>query len=89
VEADLDFHLAVARAGRNELLEQFYHLSRRLIVQVITEVLNLPGVKRDSIPYQRAIAEAIERGDPEEAHRAAVSHMAYVDELLETRVEQQ
>ena len=35
IAADLDFHLAVARAGNNELLEQFSHLSRRLVVQVI------------------------------------------------------
>ena len=83
VEADLDFHLMVARAGGNELLEQFYHLSRRLVVQVITEVLHLPKVKQDSIPYQRAIAEAIEAGDPERSRRAAEEHMAYVDSLLE------
>ncbi len=83
VEADLDFHLAVARAGRNELLEQFYHLSRRLVVQVIMEVLHLPKVKEDSIPYQRAIVEAIEAGDPDLARQAAEEHMAYVDSLLE------
>jgi len=83
VEADLDFHLGVARAGKNQLLEQFYHLSRRMVVQVIAEVLHLPSVKQDSIPYQRAIAEAIEAGDPVRAREAAEEHMAYVDILLE------
>jgi len=85
VEADLDFHLAVARAGKNELLEQFYNLLRKMIVEVIHEMLKLPHVKEDSIPYQRAIVEAIEAGDPERAQEAAVAHMAYVDELLEGR----
>jgi DNA-binding FadR family transcriptional regulator len=89
VEADLDFHLAVARAGKNELLEQFYHLSRRLIVQVIDEVVSLPHVKRESIPYQRAIAEAIERGDPEQAREAALRHMAYAESLVERRARRQ
>jgi len=84
VEADLEFHLAVARAGRNELLEQFYHLSRRLVVQVIAEVVHLPKVKEDSISYQRAIVEAIESGDPGRAREAAQEHMAYVDCLLES-----
>ncbi|MGD2177959.1 MAG: FadR/GntR family transcriptional regulator [Anaerolineae bacterium] len=88
VEADLDFHLAVARASRNELLEQFYHLSRKLIVEVIHEMVNLPGVKENSIPYQRAIIEAIQRGDPPRARQAAVDHMAYVDDLLNRRLEQ-
>jgi GntR family transcriptional repressor for pyruvate dehydrogenase complex len=83
VKADLDFHLAVARAGKNELLGQFYHLLRKLIVEVIHEMLNLPSVKEDSIPYQRAIVEAIEARDPERAREAAVAHMAYVDDLLE------
>lgn len=83
VQADLDFHLAVAKAGKNELLEQFYHLLRKLIVEVIREMLKLPHVKEDSIPYQRAIVEAIEAGDPAQAREAAIDHMAYVDRLLD------
>jgi DNA-binding FadR family transcriptional regulator len=83
VDADLDFHLAVARASKNDLLEQFYHLLRKLIVEVIQEMLKLPDVKEDSIPYQRAIARAIEQGDPQKARQAAIDHMEYVDRLLE------
>jgi GntR family transcriptional repressor for pyruvate dehydrogenase complex len=82
VEADLDFHLAVARASRNELLEQFYHLSRKLVVEVIHEMVHLPGVKESSIPYQRAIIEAIEQRNPARARQAAAHYMAYVAELL-------
>jgi GntR family transcriptional repressor for pyruvate dehydrogenase complex len=82
VEADLDFHLGVAKAGRNELLEQFYHVSRKLIAEAIHEMVNLPGVKRESIPHQRAILEAIEQKNPEKAEQAALNHMAYVDEML-------
>lgn len=87
VDADLAFHLAVAKAGKNELLEQFYHLLRKLLVEVIQEMVSLPRVKQGSIPYQRAIAEAIEKRDPTLARRAAEEHMAYVDELLDTWVE--
>ena len=83
VKADLDFHLAVARASKNDLLEQFYHLSRKLFVEVIHEVVSLPRVQEESIPYQRAIAEAIAAGDAAEARRAAEEHMAYVDRLLD------
>jgi GntR family transcriptional repressor for pyruvate dehydrogenase complex len=88
VEADLGFHLSVARAARNELLEQFYHVSRRLIVEVIHRMVSLPGVKEGSIPYQRAIIEAIQRGDPLGARQSAVDHMAYVDGLLDRWVDQ-
>jgi len=89
VEADLEFHLAVARAGRNELLEQFYHLSRKLIVEVIGEMLKLPDVKEDSISIQRAIAEAIEEGDPGKARQAAVAHMEHVQQWLDVWMDQQ
>ena len=81
-EADLAFHLAVARASKNELLEQFYHLSRKLIVDVIHEMVSLPRVKEDSIRLQRAIASAIQEGDSVGAQQAAARHMAYVDDLL-------
>ena len=83
VQADLDFHLGVAHASGNELLEQFYRVSRKLIAEAIHEIVSLPGVKQASIPYQRGILEAIERRNPEEAERAALDHMAYVDELLD------
>ncbi len=82
VAADLDFHLAVAKASKNELLEQFYYLSRKLIAEAIHEVVNRPGVKRDSIPHQKAILGAIEAHDPERAEQAARIHMGYVDGLL-------
>lgn len=82
VEADLEFHLAVARAGHNELLEQFYHLVRKLLSEVITEMVMLPRVKEESILLQRAIAEAIEAQDPMRAEEAALQHMRYIEELL-------
>lgn len=82
VEADLDFHLAVARASKNELLEQFYHLSRRLIADAVHEVVNRPGVKSESISLQRGILAAIEDHNPESAEESARKHMGYVNRLL-------
>lgn len=88
LEADLEFHLAVAKASHNELLEQFYHLSRKLLTEVIGEMLKLPDVKEESIPIQRAIAEAIEQGDPDRARRAAVDHMEHVERWLDAWMDQ-
>jgi GntR family transcriptional repressor for pyruvate dehydrogenase complex len=83
VEADLEFHLTVARAGRNQLLEQFYHLSRRLLSEVIVNCVRLPGVKEESIRIQSAIAQAIEGRDPHLARQAALDHMTYIERLLD------
>jgi DNA-binding FadR family transcriptional regulator len=83
VEADLEFHLAVARAGHNELLEQFYHLSRKLLAEVIAEIIKLPNVKEDAIVIQGEIAEAIEQHDVQKARQAAINHMEIIGQLLD------
>jgi len=82
VQADLDFHLAVTRAAHNDLLEQFYQLSLRLLSEVIAQLAGVPGSKEDAILTQRAIALAIEQRDPDKARRAAVDHLAQVGHHL-------
>ncbi len=84
VEADLEFHLAVAKAGHNELLEQFYHLSRKLMADVVSELVKLPDVKRDAIRIQEEIATAIEQHDRTAARRAALRHMESIEQLIDT-----
>ncbi len=83
VEADLEFHLAVAKAGHNDLLEQFYHLARKLLSEAITEMVKLPKVKDESIRFQRAIAEAIEQRDVHKARQAALNHWVYIGHVLD------
>jgi GntR family transcriptional repressor for pyruvate dehydrogenase complex len=82
VQADLEFHLAVARAGNNQLLEQFYYLVRDLLSEVITEMVLLPSVKVESIVLQRAIADAIQSHQVDQAEAAALAHKEYIETLL-------
>jgi GntR family transcriptional regulator, transcriptional repressor for pyruvate dehydrogenase complex len=82
VEADIDYHLAVARAGHNELLEQFYHVARELLAEVASELIALPAVKEESLPLQAAVAKAIEQHQVQKAEKAALAHMQYIDSLL-------
>ena len=83
VEADLAFHLAVAQAGHNRLLEQFYYVTRELLSEVIAEMVRLPGVHEESLAIQTAIADALDAHDTDKAFEAAARHMHYVDELLD------
>jgi GntR family transcriptional repressor for pyruvate dehydrogenase complex len=80
--ADLEFHLAVARAARNRLLERFYQVSRELLAETTQYLVALPQVKEHSIQLQREILHAIRAGDPEAARRAAERHMAYLGQLI-------
>jgi GntR family transcriptional regulator, transcriptional repressor for pyruvate dehydrogenase complex len=82
VDADVAFHLAVAQAGHNELLEQFYHLSRKLLATTIGELVRLPGVKEEAVAIQRSIAQAIADRDGDRARQAAVEHMGIIEDLL-------
>lgn len=83
VNADVDFHLSVARAGHNSMLEQFYFLVRELFSEVVTQFVMLPKVKTESIILQTAIAQAIETHNLEQARQAAQTHMQYIESLLQ------
>jgi GntR family transcriptional repressor for pyruvate dehydrogenase complex len=82
IEADLAFHIAVARAGHNQLLEQFYHLSRKLLEEVIAELIKMPSVKENAIRIQGEIAQAIEDQDVERARQATLDHMDIIEALI-------
>lgn len=81
--ADLSFHLAVARAGQNVVLEQLYHLSRRMLSKAIVDWVGRPGVKEESLRLQRFIAQTIDQGDSDQARQAALAHMTYIAGLLD------
>lgn len=84
IEADLSFHLMVAKAGHNDLLEQFYQLVQQLLIQVVKELIHLPQVKSESMPLQWAVYKAIMAGDRKAAQKAAQAHMDYIEQLLDT-----
>jgi len=81
--ADLRFHLAVARAGRNALLAQFYHVSRTLLTKIIEKVVTLRGIKEKALLLQWEVYDAIVAGDPVRAREAATAQLCQVEELLE------
>lgn len=87
VSADWDFHLAIAEAAHNELLQAFYHLSRELLLDFIQDAISLPNVKEEATEYHVAQAKAIERHDAKKARQAALDHMVYVKERLMERNE--
>jgi DNA-binding FadR family transcriptional regulator len=74
----------VARAAHSDLLEQFYHLSRKLLTEIIERIIELPSVKEEGTAIQRRIGEAIARHDAPGARQAALEHMAIIEELVES-----
>jgi GntR family transcriptional repressor for pyruvate dehydrogenase complex len=85
INADLEFHLAVADASHNDLLRQFYYLSRKLVIDIVSELVQVRQVRIDSERLQRTIAETIEAHAIAEAREAALLHMKYIEPyFLET-----
>ena len=79
VRVDWDFHMTVAQATHNVLLQAFYTLSRELLIELISDVIKLPLVKEEASALHREQADAIARHDVTGATAAARKHMLYLE----------
>lgn len=79
---DWNFHLTIAKAGHNVLIETFYHLSRELLLDFVIDVIKLPNVKEEASNYHKIQAEAIAKHDVEAARKAAHEHMLYLKKRM-------
>ncbi|MEF2977306.1 FadR/GntR family transcriptional regulator [Subtercola sp. YIM 133946] len=80
LDLDLEFHTAVTRAARNQILElsmMSVHLMRPVTNTVFVELLD-----RQSVTDQHeAIYLAIAAGDPKKAQDAFQTHVSYLDDV--------
>jgi GntR family transcriptional repressor for pyruvate dehydrogenase complex len=83
VAADLQFHMTVAKASKNILLQQFYHLSRKLMSSFILEYTAPRWVREAALTLQGDIARAIEQRNPAAAREAAIAHMQHITTLID------
>lgn len=70
IPADLAFHAAICAAAHNEILQKITEtLTTSLLVsRVVTS--HLPGANLAAMPLHRSVAEAIRKGDEQEAEEA-------------------
>lgn len=73
---DMAFHMAIARASRNPMVETMLGSITSLIVELMLRSLGDPDVARVSVPYHRIIFQAITDGDGERARAAMTDHLA-------------
>ncbi|WP_337268290.1 FCD domain-containing protein [Oryzifoliimicrobium ureilyticus] len=81
--ADAEFHMAIAEASHNAVLQQImaglFHLLQACISQSLSRLYDLPDTATGLDQQHKAIAEAIIRGDADTARREAVEHLAFVE----------
>ena len=82
IEADLKFHLEIAKAADNQVLQNLLQSIRSLLRIWVERGLHADGEARDAYEEHRAIYEAIQAGEPERARTAMVRHMATAGERL-------
>jgi GntR family transcriptional regulator, transcriptional repressor for pyruvate dehydrogenase complex len=80
--ADLDYHLAIAGAARNDLLAQFYDISREMLSQTAEYLAAMPHAKQRGYELQVDVLDAVRAHDPDAASESANQLMRYLAELI-------
>lgn len=72
---DLAFHLAVARAAANPVIETMFGAISGLAVELMLRSLADPDVAGAAVPHHRTIHQAIAARDPAAARAAMAAHL--------------
>jgi GntR family transcriptional repressor for pyruvate dehydrogenase complex len=78
LDADLAFHVAVARATQNPFVMTFIQPINRVLRDVYREPIGYLATQDNTLQEHREIARAISDGDPVAARKAASDHLTRV-----------
>lgn len=73
-QADLDFHMLIARITRNSLIIETYHILRDILEVCMKETVDSLGVEI-GIPFHKLLITAIRERDADDARRIMREHM--------------
>ena len=76
VEKDSAFHIAIARASGNKLLETFLQVIAPLLPDYMGKGVLLPGGIEDGVQRHNLLVEALKSRSPEKAAKAMGEHLA-------------
>src|SRR3954447_13631703 len=80
IDADLQFHLAIARASRNRIALHMMHAIREILRRSLLSLYEVPGGPQGSLAHHRRILEAVVAGDAGKARDAMREHLRVVAE---------
>lgn len=79
LEADFDFHLAVANGTNNQFIESIMRAILSLLRDVSPALVAPKKHLASCLEYHRAIHWAIQSGKPREATRAVINHIKHIE----------
>lgn len=80
--ADIAFHLLIARASANPVLEIMFGSIAPLIFELLLRSLSDPATSRRGIPYHQDILIAIRKRDPDAAVDAVSAHIGIAEQTF-------
>ena len=80
IEADLDFHLALAEGAANPLILSLLDSIVALLREQRLRIFQVPGGRERGQVHHKRILEAVERHDPEKARQSMREHLDQVRE---------
>src|SRR3954470_7925324 len=80
IDADLQFHLAIARASRNRIALHMMHAIREILRRSLLSLYEVPGGPEGSLAHHRRILEAVVAGDAGGARASMLEHLRVVAE---------
>jgi DNA-binding FadR family transcriptional regulator len=75
IEVDLEFHLAIARCAKNEVLGHLLSDIRGVLIEWITKSQELPGLRENALEQHESIYESIASRDARGARAAMEEHL--------------
>lgn len=72
---DVDFHLAIAKSSKNQLLYELLVPIRNVLQEFIMKSQELPGIKQNAHEHHARILAALRQRNPERARREMRAHL--------------
>lgn len=82
VQADLAFHLLLARASHNDVFAAFVTAVRELLLESIRATYTVDGHTERRLVDHTRVLDAVAGRDPEGAHTAMRDHLGHAEEVL-------
>ena len=83
---DAEFHITLAQASRNSVLERFLEVIRDLLSKFISEVSRLPDAVKKAIDFHEKIIDRIHLHDEDGAEEMMSQHLLDVVKNIETNM---
>lgn len=74
-DLDVDFHMAIAKSSKNQLLYELLAPIRNVLQEFIAKSQELPGIKQNAHEHHARIVAALRQRNPQKARREMRAHL--------------